>query len=166
MDDVTREVVLDAPPGRGLGRRHVPDQLAEWFGADVDGEIAPGEVVRFTSPDGSVRRALIERMDEPRELAFRWLPSATEPPSRVDITIDPAHDGSVLRVTSGGSRRRSAPGRAIGFNAHSRGCERFRLRVRRARGSDAPPRARRSVGARRGELHRSVAWRCRSRARP
>jgi uncharacterized protein YndB with AHSA1/START domain len=99
MDDVTREVVLDVPPDEVWEAVVSPDQLADWFGADVDGELAAGEVVRFTSPDGTVRRALIERKDEPRELRWRWLPSATEPPSRVDITIDPCGDGSVLRVT-------------------------------------------------------------------
>jgi uncharacterized protein YndB with AHSA1/START domain len=98
MDDVTREVVLDAPPDEVWEAVTSPDQLGEWFG-EPDGAVAPGEVVRFTTPDGAVRRALIERMDEPHQLAFRWLPSAAEPPSRVDITIDPCGDGSVLRVT-------------------------------------------------------------------
>ncbi len=98
MDDVTREVALDAPPDEVWDVVTSPDQLTEWFG-EPDGNVAPGEVVRFTSADGSVRRALIERMDEPRELTFRWLPSATAPPSRVDITIDRCGEGSVLRVT-------------------------------------------------------------------
>jgi uncharacterized protein YndB with AHSA1/START domain len=120
MDDVTREVVLDAPPDEVWDVVTSPEQLAEWFGADVDGEIAPGEVVRFTSPDGSVRRALIERMDEPRKLAFRWLPSATEAPSRVDITIDPAHDGSVLRVTEWRFDASSSGEPRIGFRALAR----------------------------------------------
>lgn len=97
MDDVTREIELDAEPQEVWDAVTSPDQLDEWFGTP-DGTVAPGQVVRFTTTDGSVRRALIERMDEPRELAFRWLPSPTEPPSRVDITISPSGDGSVLRV--------------------------------------------------------------------
>lgn len=105
MDDVTREVVLDAPPDEVWEVVTSPDQLGEWFG-EPDGTVAPGEIVRFTTSDGGVRRALIERMDEPRELAFRWLPSATEPPSRVDITIAPYGDGSVLRVTEWRSEAR------------------------------------------------------------
>jgi len=117
MEDVTREVLLDAPADEVWDVVTSRDQLAEWFGADVDGRIAPGEVVRFTSPDGTVRRALIERMDEPRELAFRWLPSATEPPSRVDITIDPARDGTVLRVTEWRFEAAISAEPRIGFKA-------------------------------------------------
>jgi uncharacterized protein YndB with AHSA1/START domain len=120
MEDVTREVVLDADPSDVWDAVTAPDQLAEWFGADVDGVLAPGEVVRFTSPDGTVRRALIERMDEPRELAFRWLPSATEPPSRVDITICPLGDGSVLRVTEWRFEASISAEPRIGFKALAR----------------------------------------------
>ena len=120
MDDVTREVVLDAAPDEVWEVVTSPDQLAEWFGADVDGEIAPGEVVRFTSPDGAVRRALDRAHGRAARAGFRWLPSATEPPSRVDITIDPAHDGSVLRVTSGGSRPSISAEPRIGFHALAR----------------------------------------------
>jgi uncharacterized protein YndB with AHSA1/START domain len=112
--------VLDAPPDEVWDVVTSPEQLAEWFDADVDGDIAPGEVVRFTSEDGSVRRALIERADEPRELAFRWLPSATEPPSRVDITIVPCGDGSVLRVTEWRFEAAISAEPRIGFRALAR----------------------------------------------
>ena len=120
MDDVTREVVLDAPPDEVWDAVTSPEQLAEWFGADVVGDLAPGEVVRFTSDDGTVRRAFIERMDEPRELCWRWLPSATEPPSRVDITIAPRGDGSVLRVTEWRFEAAISAVPRIGFRALAR----------------------------------------------
>jgi uncharacterized protein YndB with AHSA1/START domain len=120
MEDVQREVFLDADPDDVWEAVTSPEQLADWFGTDMDGDIAPGEIVRFTQPDGSQRRALIERVDQPRELVFRWLPSATEPPSRVDITIDEAQDGSVLRVVERRFEAAVTPAPQIGFKALAR----------------------------------------------
>jgi uncharacterized protein YndB with AHSA1/START domain len=120
MDDVAREIFLEADPDEVWEAVASSDRLADWFGAEIDGEIAPGEVVRFTTPDGSERRALIERVDEPRELIFRWLPSADEPPSRVDITIAEVPDGSVLRVVERRFEASVDPVPRIGFKALAR----------------------------------------------
>jgi uncharacterized protein YndB with AHSA1/START domain len=120
MESVSREVVLDAGPSEVWEAVTSREQLAEWFGAEPDGEIAPGELVRFTSPDGSERRAVIERMEEPCELVFRWLPTADEPPSRVDITIDETDGGSVLRVVERRFEAAVTPVPRIGFRALAR----------------------------------------------
>ena len=120
MDDVSREIILDAPADEVWDAITSPDQLTEWFGGEVDGEVAVGEVVRFTTPDGAQRRALIERADEPRELIFRWLPSSDEPPSRVDITIDETAEGSVLRVVERRMEAAVTPLPRIGFKALAR----------------------------------------------
>ena len=120
MDDVAREVFLDADPDEVWQAVTSPDQLADWFGAEIDGDIAPGEIVRFTQPDGTQRRALIERMDEPRELVFRWLPRVDESPSRVDITIDETGDGSIMRVVERRFEAAVSPQPRIGFKALAR----------------------------------------------
>ncbi len=121
MDDVVREIFLEEVDPVDVWAAVVsPDQLAGWFGAEIEGDIAVGEVVRFTSPDGSQRRALVERVDEPRELVFRWLPTADEPPSRVGITIDEVTDGSVLRVVERRFEAAVTPVPRIGFKALAR----------------------------------------------
>jgi uncharacterized protein YndB with AHSA1/START domain len=120
MESVTREVFLDADPSEVWDAVTSPEQLEEWFGGQAQGEIAPGELVRFTTPDGAERRAVIERMDEPRELIFRWLPTADEPPSRVDITIDETDDGSILRVVERRFEAAVTPVPQIGFKALAR----------------------------------------------
>jgi uncharacterized protein YndB with AHSA1/START domain len=120
MESVVREVFLDADPSEVWDAVTSPEQLEEWFGAEPQGEIAPGELVRFTTPDGVERRAVIERMDEPRELIFRWLPTADEPPSRVDITIDETADGSILRVVERRFEAAVTPVPQIGFKALAR----------------------------------------------
>jgi uncharacterized protein YndB with AHSA1/START domain len=117
MDTVKRELFLDADPAEVWEAITSPGELGDWFGAAVEGEIAPGELVRFISPDGSQRRAVIERADEPRELTFRWLPSAGESPSRVDITIEERDDGSVLRVVERRVEAAVTPVPQIGFKA-------------------------------------------------
>ena len=120
MESVVREVFLDAEPSEVWEAVTDPEHLADWFGAEPDGQIAPGELVRFRTPDGDERRAVIERMDEPRELTFRWLPTADEPPSRVDITIDETDDGSVLRVVEWRFEAAVTPVPQIGFRALAR----------------------------------------------
>lgn len=120
MESVTREVFLDADPAEVWEAVTSPEQLADWFGASPEGEMAPGELVRFTSPGGVERRAVIERVDEPRELIFRWLPTADEPPSRVDITIEGTDDGSVLRVVERLFEAAVTPVPQIGFKALAR----------------------------------------------
>jgi uncharacterized protein YndB with AHSA1/START domain len=117
VSEIEREVVLPASPGEVWEAVTDPDRLGEWFGADVDGEPEPGEVLRFKSPEGEERRALVERVEPSRRLTFRWL---EEPPSRVDITIEEVPDGSVLRVVE---RRIEAAVTAtprIGFRALAR----------------------------------------------
>ena len=80
------EVVLDFP---------------SWFcdAADV-GEIAPGRRVEF-SWGRLTRAAVFENVDEPRYLAFRWLPfvrdedgeTVQRPQARVEITLSPTDEG-------------------------------------------------------------------------
>jgi uncharacterized protein YndB with AHSA1/START domain len=113
MESVVREVVVDGTPADVWDA--VTD-LGEWFGADVDGEIEPGELVRFSWPGLPDRRAIIERVAEPRELIFRWLPGAL-PPSRVEITIDECENGSVVRVTEQRFDAAVTPNPEIGFRA-------------------------------------------------
>jgi uncharacterized protein YndB with AHSA1/START domain len=118
--NVTREVILDADPAAVWEAVTSPAELAEWFGADIDGEIAAGEVLRFSWPDGTRRRAIVERAHAPKELVFRWLPDGNEPPSRVDITIDETDEGSVLRVVERRLEAAVTPKAQIGFKALAR----------------------------------------------
>ncbi|MGH2758851.1 MAG: SRPBCC domain-containing protein [Actinomycetota bacterium] len=116
MTDVEREIVLPASPNDVWEELTDPERLGEWFGADVDGDVAEGELVRFTTSDGE-RRAVVERADPPHRLTFRWLPTIDEPPSRVEIVIDEASDGSVVRVVERRIAAAVSPEPEIGFLA-------------------------------------------------
>jgi uncharacterized protein YndB with AHSA1/START domain len=113
MEDVEREVHLDAEPSEVWDALTDADRLGDWFGADVDGEPRSGEILRFRSPDGEERRALVERVEPVRRLTFRWL----DEPSRVDITIEEAPDGTVLRVVERRIDAAVTPTPQIGFHA-------------------------------------------------
>jgi uncharacterized protein YndB with AHSA1/START domain len=98
VDAVERDLILPASPDEVWEELTDPERLGEWFGAEVDGDVQTGESVRFTWPDGSQRRAVFERVEEPRRLVFRWVPSDDDPASRVEIEIDEDADGSAVRV--------------------------------------------------------------------
>jgi len=120
VTDVEREVVLPASPQDVWDEVIDPDRLGEWFGADVDGELAEGEPVRFTSPAGGERRAVVERVEPPRRLVFRWLPTSDEPASRVEITIDEIPDGAVVHVVERRISSAVTPTPEIGFRPLAR----------------------------------------------
>jgi uncharacterized protein YndB with AHSA1/START domain len=98
MTEIEREIVLPAGPDEVWEAVTDPGQLGDWFGADVDGDLEPGEVVRFRSPDGTERRALTETVDPPKRLAFRWLPEEGRSGSRVEIELDEVAHGTRLRI--------------------------------------------------------------------
>ena len=119
-DDVVREIELDAEPADVWEAVANPDRLSEWFGADVDGPIYPGEIATFTWPDGTKRRALVEKLAPPHVVVFRWLPTLDEPPSRVEITIDETEAGSLVRVHETRIESAVTPVPQIGFKALAR----------------------------------------------
>lgn len=116
MTDVEREIVLPASQKDVWEEVIDPSRLGEWFGADVDGELSEGELVRFATPDGE-RRVVVERVEPPRRLVFRWLPTLDEAPSRVEIVIDEVPDGSVVHVIERRISPAVTPQPEIGFRA-------------------------------------------------
>jgi uncharacterized protein YndB with AHSA1/START domain len=92
MESVDREIFLDAPPSDVWEAVSDPRELSEWFGTDVSGDVQAGEILR-TSDE---RRAIVEQVEAPHRLVFRWL---GDEPSRVEIAITEHDGGSVVRVT-------------------------------------------------------------------
>lgn len=115
MEDVVRETVLDADPAEVWEALSDAERLGDWFGADVKGEIAEGEVVRLGDD-----RALIERAEPGRRLTFRYLPDDNEVTSRVDITLDEIPNGTILRVVERRIESAVSSTPQIGFKALAR----------------------------------------------
>jgi uncharacterized protein YndB with AHSA1/START domain len=125
MSDVEREVVVPAPVDEVWSALTDPEQLGEWFGAEVEGELGPGDVTTFHFPDGTERRAVVEQMDPPRRLDFRWLPYERDADgvvrerqsSRVEIECDDLEDATIVRVVERRVEAAVSPFPTIGFRS-------------------------------------------------
>jgi uncharacterized protein YndB with AHSA1/START domain len=95
--EVTRELVLPAPPEEVWDALTDPERLREWFANDVEWD---GDELVYRWDDGEERRARIEESDEPRRLRFRWS-DADGDETRVTFELEEADDGTRLTVTEG-----------------------------------------------------------------
>jgi uncharacterized protein YndB with AHSA1/START domain len=107
---VRREVVLPTDPERAWSA--VTREMTAWFGAEVDIDLHPGGRVTFRWPDGWERGAVLEHVEAPRTLVFRWLPfernllGGMRPAGtgRVELLLEEAEGGTRLSVTELGHR--------------------------------------------------------------
>jgi hypothetical protein len=104
METVARDIILPGTPDEVW--ESVAD-LEEWFGGPITGDLAPGEVLRVGG-----RRAVVDRVDEPLRISLRWL---DDEPSRVDITLEPLDDSTVVHVTETRIEPAVDPKLRIGF---------------------------------------------------
>ncbi len=114
--DVTREIDLPASPDEVWEQVTESDQLGEWLDADVELEVRPGGSGSFRFGDGEVRRALVRDVDPGHRLAFTWWPLTGDEVGRattVTITIEPAPDGSRLRLVESPQARTRARAVAV-----------------------------------------------------
>lgn len=106
MKAIEREVTVPAPPGEVWPAVAHSDEVSAWFGADVELDVRPGGRGVFRWPDGTERHVVVEEVEPPRRLSFRWLPFqrtaageiVTLPSTRVEITLDEIPDGTRVRV--------------------------------------------------------------------
>src|SRR3954469_22752832 len=67
--EVTRELVLPAPPDEVWEALTDHDRLKEWFANDVEWD---GDELVYRWDDGEERRARIDEAHEPRRLGLPW----------------------------------------------------------------------------------------------
>jgi uncharacterized protein YndB with AHSA1/START domain len=105
-DAVKRELSISSPPADVWDALTDPVQLAAWFGAQVEIDPRPGGPVRFRWPDGGERRGLVEEVDAPHHLIFRWRELASPgsgavegPATTVAFRLEPDGEGTRLVLT-------------------------------------------------------------------
>ena len=106
MDAVEREVTVPATPGEVWPAVTQSDEVSAWFGADAQLEVRPGGRGVFRWRDGTERHVVVEDVEPPRRLSFRWLPFqrtaageiVTLPSTRVEILLDEVPGGTRVRV--------------------------------------------------------------------
>ena len=109
-DAIQRELVLPAPPERVWAALTQADQLAAWFGTQAAIDLRPGGAVTFTW-DGSTgpigqNSGVIEAVDPPRRLVFRWQSFGPDvPATRVEFTLEPHPEGTLLHLVESGFAR-------------------------------------------------------------
>ena len=118
---VERRVVLPLAPEGVWPTLAEPAHLGAWLGGEVDLEVRPGGTGSVRVAGGEVRRVLVDEVDPPRRLAFRWramVPGALS--TRVELTLTAVPGGSRLDVVEeatwpwppGGAPRPTALARA------------------------------------------------------
>ncbi|HET7045967.1 MAG TPA: SRPBCC domain-containing protein [Gaiellaceae bacterium] len=95
--EVTRELVLPAPPEEVWEALTDPERLMEWFANDVEWD---GDELVYRWGDGEERRARIDEAEEPRRLGFRWS-GGDGAETSVTFELEEASEGTLLTVTEG-----------------------------------------------------------------
>ncbi len=106
---VSRSVVVEAPVEEVWGALTDPSRLEDWFADEIDAdEIEPDAEVVFRWHDGDEeRRAVIEDVEAPRRLAFRW--TARGDQSRVVFELEDEALGTRVTVVETGGIGSGAP---------------------------------------------------------
>jgi uncharacterized protein YndB with AHSA1/START domain len=101
---VEREVVLPVAPEELWPALTDPAELREWLAPDVEIDARPGGGAVFRWEDAG-RRAVVEEVDAPHRLAFRWAEVGEDgeaEQSRVVFTLEEVDGGTRLRVVESG----------------------------------------------------------------
>jgi uncharacterized protein YndB with AHSA1/START domain len=110
---VRRSVLIPAEPADVWDALVDPSRLEEWFADEVDAEeiVTAAEVV-FRWDDGSRRVGVVEEVDAPRRLAFRWS-EAGGPETAVVFELADEDAGTRVTVVETGLSERTAAGRVV-----------------------------------------------------
>jgi uncharacterized protein YndB with AHSA1/START domain len=96
-----RSVTLDADVDAVWDLVTRPDDLAAWLGREVELEPTPGSEGSVLEHDGTRRRLVVDEVRPGERITWRWWldEDGVEPdPSRVEITLTPAVDGTRVDV--------------------------------------------------------------------
>ena len=111
MDQIEREVLIDAPMERVWELVTQAEHLGSWFGdAGAEVDLRPGGAMQLRWSEYGTSHGRIEAVEPQRRFAFRWAPfkdpSGVDPTegnsTRVEFTLAEEGDGTRLRVVESG----------------------------------------------------------------
>lgn len=130
-DRIEKQVLLRATPARVWQALTDARQFGEWFKVRLEGDFAVGERVtgKMTYPgyEGWPFAATVECMEPETLFSFRWVPGADAvddpkaPTTLVEFRLQPAAEGTLLRVVESGFDRIPAAKRADVFRGNEEG---------------------------------------------
>ena len=94
--EVTREVVVPAPPEEVWQALTEPERLEEWFANEVELDVRPGGTGRFRWDDGEERRAVVREVEPGERLVLDWDDEGEV--GEVVFTLEEVPDGTRLLV--------------------------------------------------------------------
>lgn len=102
VDEIRRELLVEAPIERVWEALTSADELAQWFGDSAEIDLRPGGRARFGwSEFNSVSECIVETVERPSRFSFRWEAVKDTPVEElstlVEFTLRP--DGDATRVT-------------------------------------------------------------------
>ena len=93
------EIVVEAPVEEAWAAITDRNELSVWFGAEVELDPEPLSKATFHFPDGSERFAIVEEVEPPRRLAWRWWPAGDRSAAtRVAIELEPVDEETRVTV--------------------------------------------------------------------
>lgn len=134
-DRVERQILIRAPRERVWRALSSAEEFGTWFGARLQGQtFAPGQRVRgpitICNYEHVMFDVLIERMEPPTLLSYRWHPYAVDPavdyeqeePTLVTFTLkDAPGQGTLLTVVESGFDRVPPQRRMEAFRMNNQG---------------------------------------------
>lgn len=106
-DRIERELHVRAPVDRVWQVITDPAYVARWFGDRAEIDLRPGGAAVFGWDAHGDSQAIVERVEPPREFAFRWarekgVPVAGGVSTLVSFSLSPADGGTRLRLVESG----------------------------------------------------------------
>lgn len=89
VDEIRRELVVDAPIERVWEALTSAEELAQWFGDSAEIDLQPGGRARFGwSEFNSTTDCIIEAVDRPSRFSFRWDAVSGSPVEEVSTHVE------------------------------------------------------------------------------
>ncbi|MCK8672787.1 SRPBCC family protein [Rhodococcus sp. HM1] len=87
--DITRSIDIQAPIAKVWAALTEPELIAQWFGDTAEFDPKPGGVGSFgwTNHDEGPFRVLVEHVDEPKTLIYRWARESNADPVPGNSTL-------------------------------------------------------------------------------
>lgn len=127
-DRIERTMTLARPPREVWPALTTSEGLSAWFGERATIDLRPGGAASMTFAGGISVEMRVERVEEPSVFAYTWrLPNLPEEDPRrtyVEFTLEPAGDGTLLRVTETGFAQLPADIRRETYESHRDGWSR------------------------------------------
>lgn len=106
-DRIEREIIINAPQDRVWAVLTEADHVAQWFGDSAEVDLRPGGKMVFGWKEHGNHHALVERVEPPGFLSYRWARAAGAEPvaghsTLVEFTLTPDGPRTRLRVVETG----------------------------------------------------------------